>query len=219
MSFKKPMDIISAEFAPIHNLAERYKDERSCIDPASSAVLISPRPRIGVAAYAIVLYPGIDSDQIARYEQIHHKVGKFDFVIPDTYRTMLKSLNGANLFEMALFGVPGSMTNDPPLLNRSIRQPFDLAGANQNWAAAFKPQRGQFHFGAGPYSCEENLGYFLSDDGSVDARRKGGEVFRIWTSLAKFLDSEVVRAEALFPEYESRWEAELKAIPPKKRNR
>ncbi|MGB6744096.1 MAG: hypothetical protein WBE38_10570 [Terracidiphilus sp.] len=212
------LDDLKEELRPIRDQAERFLSDGNCIDPASQAVLISPRPKIGVEAYAIVLFPGVDSAQISHYEQTH-KVGKSDFVISDLYKRTLESVNGAELFQISLFGVPGTMRNSSPLLSRSTRQPLDLATANQNWATGFKPRAGQFHFGGGPYSFDENLGYFLNPDESVEAHRKGGEIFQLWPSITEFLEDELARAEALFPEHESRWKALLKEIPSKKRRR
>ena len=213
------LDGLSEELRPIRNQAERFLFDGGCIDRATQAALISPRPKIGSGAYAIVLFPGVDSDQISRYEQTHQNVGKSNFAIPGRYKCVLESLNGAELFQISLFGVPGAMIDSPPLLSRSIRQPLDLATANRNWAADFEPRVGQFHFGGGPYSFDENLGYFLNPDESVEARRKGGEIFQSWPSIKKFLEGELARAEAQFPEHESRWAAVLRETPSKKRRR
>jgi hypothetical protein len=206
---------LEAELRPIRNCAERFLSDGSYIDPASRAALISPKPKIGAEAYAIVLFPGIDSDQISHYEQTHQRVGRPDLVIPKIYKRALKCLNGAELFQISLFGVPGTMRDSPPMLSRSIRQPLDLATANQNWAKGFRPRAEQFHFGGGPYSFDENLGYFLNPDESVEALRTGGDIFQSWPSVVGFLESELARAQALFPKHESRWQALLGEIPPK----
>jgi hypothetical protein len=213
------LDGLNDELRPVRNQARRFLSDGSCIDPSSQAALISPRPKIGSEAYAIVLFQGIDSDQVSRYEQTHQKVGKSDFVISGHYKRALESLNGAELFQISLFGAPGTMTNSPPMLSRSTRQPLDLATANLNWATSFKPRAGQFHFGCGPYSFDKNLGYFLNPGGSVEARRKGGEIFQSWLSITEFLEGELARTEALFPEHESRWETLPKGTPSKKRRR
>ena len=108
------------------------------------------------------------------------------------------------MFEIHLYGLPRSMSDAPPLLSRSVRQPLDLATANRNWSSAYKPGPTQFHIGSGPYSYEENLGYFLNEDGRVEALRKAGVSFGSWPTFGHFLAEELARAASLYPSYEER---------------
>jgi hypothetical protein len=190
---------------PVRQTAERILDDDSCVDPPSGSLLISRRTSIAPEAYAFVLFPGIDAELIARYETVHGKKGTYEFSVPSEYKQILKRLNGANLFKIDLFGIPRTMANDPPLLDRSRRQPLGLATANQSWSAKYKSRADQFHIGSGPYSPSENLGYFLSPDRTVEARRVGGECFATWQSIASFLSSELSRAESQYPAYEEFW--------------
>jgi hypothetical protein len=190
---------------PIRQIAQRILDEDSCVDPLSGAHLISRRTGIAPEAYAFVLFPGVGAELIARYEIVHGKMGTYEFSIPNAFKQVLKHLNGASLFQISLFGIPRTMADNPPLLNRSTRQPLDLATANQSWSAKYKPRADQFHIGSGPYSSSENLGYFLSPDWTVEARRVGGECFATWQSIASFLSSELSRAESQYPAHEEFW--------------
>jgi hypothetical protein len=211
------LESLRAALPPVHDQAMRFMHEGSCFDQASRAVLISPRPKIGTEAYAVVLFTGLDSNRISRYEEMHQSRIQSRFSIPDGYRRVLNSMNGASIFEIQLFGIPETMAQDPPLLSRSVRQPLDLATATQHWGSPFKPKLEQFHFGGGPYSYSENVGYFLNPNESVESRRKGGESVNLWPCIDAFLEAELARAEARFPEHEAQWEAMLKEIKPKKR--
>lgn len=186
--------------APVRHVTQRLIDNTAIIDPGSGALLISHRAKVAPQAFAIVLYPGASGDSIARYETIHED--ELHSSIPAVYKRVLSNLNGASLFEINLYGLPISMSQSPPLLNRSLRQPLDLDTANFHWSRGYKPAPALFHFGSGPFSFEENLGYFLNPDETVEARRVGGERFGHWDSLKQFLEVELKRAENLFPAFE-----------------
>jgi len=111
------------------------------------------------------------------------------------------------------------MTNNPPILSRSVRQPLDLATANRNWFVAYKPKQSQFHIGSGPFTWEENLGYFLNENGSVDALRKGGDRFGSWPTLGRFLAEELSRVASLYSSYEERWFEFRQQLEAKERER
>jgi hypothetical protein len=53
-----------------------------------------------------------------------------------------------------------------------------LAAANGYWAREYRGAGEEFHFGGRTLSATENVGYFLTSDGSVRSRRKDGEVLR-----------------------------------------
>jgi hypothetical protein len=111
---------------------------------------------------------------------------------------VLLRLNGATVFRMNLFGLPPTMCQDPPLLDRSARQPLDLGAANSFWRKRYAPRSSQFHFGSSQYSHDENMGYFLNEDGTIDALIRGGRRLWSWASLEPFLAAELARSEALF---------------------
>lgn len=173
------------------------------VDSRTGAALISRRPKIGTEAYACQLFLGITEDVLARYEEIHGSRGH-RFEIPAAYRTVLRRLNGASVFELNLYGLPPSMCQNPPLLDRATRQPLDLATANVQWAKKYAASPEYFHFGSGPHSAEEYLGYFLHTDGSVVALLRDGQQVSTWLSIQEFLTAELPRSESQFEEFESR---------------
>jgi hypothetical protein len=58
-----------------------------------------------------------------------------------------------------------------------------------------------FHFGSGPHSDTENLGYFVDSEGTIETYLPGGKRVGTWRSLGEFQD-ELARLEALDPESE-----------------
>jgi len=124
----------------------------SLIESGTGAALISHRPNIGTEAYACVIFPGISDETIARYEEVQRSSGR-SIEIPEAYRSVLRRLNGADIFRLSLYGLPPAMCQDPPLLKRSVRQPLDLGSANLHWRRKYTADPGRFHIGSGPYSA------------------------------------------------------------------
>jgi hypothetical protein len=205
---------------PIRETAEKLLASEPEPQEEHGAILISRRPKIAPQAFACVLFPGLSDTMIDRYVQLWNAHRSLQpFRLPDAYRQVLRSLNGAWVFDLSLFGIPPSMCADPPLLNRGARQPLDISSA-ESWSRSYKPGPAQFHFGGSPYTWDENLGYFLNEDGSVEARRKGGAVFGCWKGMREFLEQEISRNEAAFPEHEERsaaFRAELERAEAEKR--
>jgi hypothetical protein len=67
------------------------------------------------------------------YEDIH------DITICPAYRAVLARMKGAMLFEVSLFGLPKTMAEKPPRLDRSTVWPFDLATAQKHWSLPLRP--------------------------------------------------------------------------------
>jgi hypothetical protein len=140
----------------------------------------------------------VTTSAIVSYEEVRRSTNRQAFEIPEVYKRVLLRLNGATVFRINLFGLPATMCQDPPMLDRSARQPLDLGTANASWRKRYAPRPSQLQFGSGPYSYEENTAYFLNEDGSIDAPIAGGRRVRNWPSLGPFLATELARAEALF---------------------
>lgn len=73
-----------------------------------------------------MLFPGIAKSAILRYEEFWRSSPRFTIEIPEVYKSVLSRINGAAVFGMNLFGVPLTMLNEPPLLDRSLRQPCPI---------------------------------------------------------------------------------------------
>jgi hypothetical protein len=181
---------LSGELAPIKPLVERYAAD-ACIDKFSRALCLSRQPKIGEEAFAFRLYPGLDDESINSYESSRC------IQIPSLYRAILRKLNGAFLFELALFGIPPMMIEQTGLLSRTTLYPIDLSLTQKNWRKQYKEVPASlFLFGSGTLSRTENIGYFLVEDGTIRAIRKSGEMTWSWRSFSEFLSAELARAEA-----------------------
>jgi hypothetical protein len=179
--------------APIRNVALKLSGPDTRVDPISGAICVSHRPRIAPEAYAIRLFPPADESVIASYEKIHA------LTILETYRTTLRRVNGATIFDMALFGIPPSMAREPPVIDRSTAWPLDIGTAQTKWRIRYKAAATDLFIGSGPWTPNEHLGYFLSPNGEVRAVRRGGDPFGSWTGIEDFLKAELRRAEDLYP--------------------
>jgi hypothetical protein len=67
----------------------------------------------------------------------------------------------------------------------------------------YRAQPEWFHFGGGPFSYYENVGYFLDAEGSIVALRKMGQMEGKWASFRTFLAEELERSEAAYPQFEA----------------
>ncbi|HEY1501965.1 MAG TPA: hypothetical protein VGF88_20490 [Acidobacteriaceae bacterium] len=205
-TIQERLDSLSGDLLPIRQLAERLLDPAAQLDPDSGNISLSHRPKLGPEAYALVLYPGITEHMILYYLNSRPGGLRGQLIFPPAYLRIMNVLNGAELYQLRLYGLPPSMCAPTPPRNRSARQPLDLGAANFNWSRQYRSSPSQFHFGSGPYSYEENLAYFLNADDTIEARRVGGSLFGTWPSFAPFLEAEISRAESLFPAHEARTE-------------
>ncbi len=130
-SAERFLEHLTGELEPVRDLVLRFLDRGSCIDAASGALCVSHRPGIAPEAGALRLFHAVGDRVISTYEQIH------SITICPEYRSVLKRMNGAFLFEISLFGLPPSMCRVPPLLDRSTAWPLDLGSAQRNWAREY----------------------------------------------------------------------------------
>src|SRR5438128_9820276 len=117
---------LDGDLSPLRTLVQQFSSSDTNLDPLTGALRFSHRPAIGAEAYACILYPGVDLDVIAQYEEIHRARTSQYKDIPSFYKGMLGRLNGAFIFETALFGLPSSMTQQPPRLDRLVQHPLDV---------------------------------------------------------------------------------------------
>lgn len=199
------LDGLPTRLAPLRHLVLRHLTAGYIDDPQSGAWLIDHRPKVAAEAYAIVLFHGIDDVAVDRYRAIQERMGE-GIDIPNEYRSILSYLNGAQILKGHFFGIPRSMLTYPPLLDRSIRQPMDISSANKFWKVQYKAEP-RFFFGSGPYSHEENLGYFWGGDGRIETFRTGGARVDSYCNFEGFLDGEIARLTSIYPDYEQRQEA------------
>ena len=99
---------------------------------------------------------------------------------------------------MKLLGLPRSMAETPRKLDRSTVWPLDLATGQKSWRAVYDAPPSDFFIVYGPYSREEHVGYFLTPTSRVSRFRRSGELTGEWSSLTTFIDSELIRAQAVY---------------------
>jgi hypothetical protein len=176
--------------APLKVAASRYLQYPSRYSP-DGTVSIGHRPWVAELNYLFVLYPGVGVDVLTRYSQ------QFELEVPALYAEFLKSLCGTFCFGMSLFGIPASVLDDSPLLDRSVLQCHNLASAVHRWTREYQIQPGLFYFGSRYYSREENTGYFINENGRLLSIKKQGEVVGEWTNFRDFLAEELQASEKL----------------------
>jgi hypothetical protein len=118
---------ILPDLLPIQKLINKViNDKKTEIIEEDNAIKIDRRVKIGTDAFAIVLFDGLQPDQIIAYENI------FKIKIPALFQKVLLTCSGADIFEMSIYGISKSMLQKQ-LLNRESIQPHDLAIANKDW--------------------------------------------------------------------------------------
>ena len=85
---------------------------------SSGLLLARHRPVSGLDASAVHLFQPVTEAVNEKYEQIH------DISVPTKYRSLLTLFNGGEIFGLAIHGIPLSMVQDPPLLDREDPQPL-----------------------------------------------------------------------------------------------
>ena len=190
-------DNLDGELSPIATICQQLIADGENSEEFSNHKSIGNRSKIDSGAYAVTLYAPVSQAEISHYEDLH------GISVPQSYQELLVRLNGARIFGFSLYGLPPSMTQDPPLLDRSRAQPLDLATANLYWRHEFSQSQDEFHIGGSHLSLEENVGYFVSEDGSISSYRKGSEHVRTWEGLRAFLDEEILRSKDFYPEFET----------------
>lgn len=172
---KAHLNSFPPEFEPLRDACIRYLTRCSVIE-TDGTILIAHQPWVGPLAYAIQLFPAAKESWFSKYAKIH------DMKIPTALRPFLRITNGCYLFGISLCGMPPSMLNNPPLLDRSLLQCHDIGTANKNWKKRFKVSQDAFHFGGRHYSNTENAGYFFHE-GAVISILENGQFLGQWNSL------------------------------------
>ena len=210
---------LDGDLSPLKTVVQQLSSPDANIDPLTGGLRLSHRPAIGTEAYACILYPGVDSDVIERYEGIHRARTSRYIDIPPFYKRVLGCLNGAFVFETALFGVPSSMAQNPPRLDRSAQHPLDVGTANEDWRLEYEVDHCRFFFASGSHSPTENVGYFLTPDNNVEGYLRGGNEIAQWETLGAFLAAEIERAKSRYIEYERMMEAAQREFKSRRKKR
>ena len=195
------LDNLHPDLHPLKEAATALLDQSARVEPTLGTLQLGYRPQIAPEGYCMRLFRPLPPEGLARYERVTA------FHIPAYYHELLNTLNGCFAYELSLFGAAPSMAADPPLLERRVIQPLDLSVHARPQPAALSAD--WLAFGAGPWSHDEGVTYFLSSSGEVHSLRSGGELVGHWRTFVQFLGEEVLRAKEAWPEYE-RFMSELR---------
>lgn len=188
---REHLDSLPADLAPLVKSARRHQRRCSAV-ATDGTLLIAHQPWVAPEAYALRLHPGAKKPWFAKYAKLH------DIRIPTGLRPLLTAVNGCSAFGMSIYGMPPSMLNDPPLLDRSSIQCMDIATANTDWKHEFEGvESGAFHFGGRDYSDDEVTGYFLTGKSTVSSVLPDGKVVGTWNDIPSFLTDELAASEKL----------------------
>jgi hypothetical protein len=147
---------LSDDLSPLGDLARTAIEEGAWIDIDSGALLLGHAPAMATEAFDICLFPPL-SDQ-----KSHH-------ISPSALRFLLTRLNGANLFELRIYGEINK-------INRSVRQPLGL-GMGAIWSVGYEgSQEDEVLFASQNVSWTGQVGYFIRQSGEIVGRANGNEV-------------------------------------------
>ena len=180
----------------IRSVISKFEDHD--IVEEEDSVKLGHRPKIAPMAYAAHIYQGIDDETISLYEESNQ------ILIPAPYKELLNAMNGSRIFRFELFGIPNPGNPESKAINRSTVRPLDLGTGNRAWINGYNLSSTMFHFGSGPFSFDENVGYFLSDDNEILSIKKNGEIVGKWhwNQLDQFFEQEIERSEERYKDFE-----------------
>lgn len=147
---------LSDDLLPLGNLARTAIEDGAWIDADSGALLLGHAPARATEAFDICLFPPL-SDQ------------KSQGISPSALRLLPTRLNGANLFELRIFGVIDE-------LNRAARQPLEL-DMGAIWSVEYGgSQEDEVLFAFQNVDWTGQVGYFIRPSGEIVGRGNGTEV-------------------------------------------
>lgn len=145
----------------------------------------------GISRYAMHVFPGTLDRHLTNYERVH------SIALPMPVKRLARRMNGLSAFDLTLFGVPESMCQSVPNLNRSRIQCIDIARENWRWRLHDKGLAG-FLFG-GRYdgaSQEVHISYLVDESNKLfGVNDTTSETYGPWNGWNEFLSSELRMAE------------------------
>ncbi len=165
-------------FEPLRELVLRTSDARALPE----SVVAHHDSSVAPEYFALEMWPGVQGGSVRAY------LARFTLSIPDSHIAFLSQVNGLTLGSLRIFGVPPSMLREPPMLDRSARQPLDLAAANRSWRLGFPTCCHLFHLGSLRHSHSENAGLFLAEAGGIVAALSDGRLVGQWPGYTALLE-------------------------------
>jgi len=141
------------DWAALRRVATKQASTGDSVDD-DGAVRVGHRPWVAPKNFALLVCPPAPSSWYEIYEQLHA------VVIPPSVRHILASANGIHALGLSLYGMPPSMVENPPRLDRSRLQCFDLATAIKDWSREFGAGSDLCHFG-GRVARDKRFGYLV----------------------------------------------------------
>lgn len=174
---------------PIARVAESIAKSAAWLEKDSGALLAGYRPDIGTHAYDVVIYPPQPRSLLDIYQQVNR------FSLPGPVVEMLTYVNGCTILGLSIYGVPTSMAQNPPLLNRSLRAPLDIS-SGRHWRIGYvNPHEDEVLFASKNVGDNGQVGYFVNAVGLVVGRGNGSaEVEKQsepWDKITDWLASEL----------------------------
>jgi hypothetical protein len=150
-----------------------------------AAGILGPAVRLLDAA----IYPPLLRYRLDLYEKIHR------FYMSENLIEILLYANGFCIMGLNIYGVPDSMAQDPPLLDRSRRAPIDIS-TGRLWRSNYAPaNEDHFLFASKNVGNDGQMGYFISSTGQVVGRGNGSpevaEQTGPWANVTDWLASEI----------------------------
>lgn len=185
---KEKLERVPRDFSSLSEHGFKYLKYSSIID-IDGSLKIGHTPWVAPYSFAITLYMPAKKVWFDKYKDRMSKS------IPTMYQKFLLISNGCYYYDFNLFGLPPSLQQDPPLIDRKNLQVLDLDAANKYWINNFKLDNEKFYFGGRAYNSEENIGYFINDNKIIQVIRENGEIIKQWTNFSEFLSEELNSAE------------------------
>lgn len=190
-----------SSFSSLTEGAWRHFEEGAWIETSSQALLFGHDPDKAPHSFKICFYPPLSSEIVQRYEEIHK------IFIPEQLAEFYRHTNGVQFYELSIYGIPPSMIEDRPTLNRGLRNALDISAAALRWVHGYGVVYPQYyHFASRNYGWDTQIGYFLLPDGSVCGRVKSPRPSECvdagtWPSFDAWLVEALAETERFSPEH------------------
>lgn len=187
------LESIPAEYDSLKEHSFKYLNYCSIID-VDGKIQMGHRPWVAPYNFAITLFTPAKKSWFSKFKQI------YGISIPTVYQKFLLISNGSYFYDLDLFGIIPSLLKDDGVLDKSKLNCLDLGLANGHWIKEYNVDDKFFHFGGRRYSYNENVGYFILKDGSIEVIRKCGGVISHYNTFPEFLEMELKIAENIMKE-------------------
>jgi hypothetical protein len=187
---RRRIEILPESLSPIAEAARAAATGGAWIDDNSGALLAGYRLNKGkYHTYDVIIYPPLLRYRLDLYEKIHR------FYMSENLIEILLYANGFCIMGLNIYGVPDSMAQDPPLLDRSRRAPIDIS-TGRLWRSNYAPaNEDHFLFASKNVGNDGQMGYFISSTGQVVGRGNGSpevaEQTGPWANVTDWLASEI----------------------------